>query len=243
LQFDERSLGNAQFAWLELLETGQFPESDASPAGSFLVQSEWKALLEKAVEASPNWLACLHLGVMRHYAGDTVGAQQVWSQSLALKRNPWALRNLGMLALAADQMDMAVEHYLEAIRMVPDLPALAVECGQALIEANRAQKWIELLPSFSDAMRARGRIRLLEARARLALGQIDQAGEIIATLPVIEDIREGELSLSQVWLEYNVQRLSRQENFPITHDLISQARHQFPLPASLDFRMTDDDLP
>jgi len=180
---------------------------------------------------------------MRHYICDTIGAQQAWSQSLALKRYPWALRNLGMLGLAADQMDTAVEYYLEAIHMAPDLLPLAVECGKAFIEANRPQKWIELLPSFSDSMRARGRMRLLEARARLALGQIDQAGEIIETLPVIEDIREGELSLSQLWLDYNVQRLSRQENRAITPELISRARRQFPLPASLDFRMTDDDLP
>ena len=127
--------------------------------------------------------------------------------------------------------------------MASDLLPLAVECGQALIEAKRPHQWIELLSSFSDSMRARGRMRLLEARARLSLGQIDQAGEIIDTLPVIEDIREGELSLSQLWLEYNLQRLSRQENCPITPELISQARRQFPLPASLDFRMTDDESP
>jgi hypothetical protein len=243
MQFDEGSLGNAQSAWLGLLKTGKFPENASPPVGSFMVQSEWKALLEKAVETSPNWLACLHLGLMRHYIGDTIAAQQAWSQSLELKRNPWALRNLGTLALAADQMDIAVEHYLEAVHLAPDLPVLAVECGRAFIEANRPGQWIELLPSFSDSIRARGRMRLLEARARLALGQIDQAGEIIATLPVIEDIREGELSLSELWLEYSVQRLSRQENCPKTPELISQARRQFPLPAGLDFRMTDDDLP
>jgi len=239
LPFDEGSLDDAQSAWLELLKTGKFPESNSPQAGNFMVQLEWKALLEKAVESSPNWLAYLHLGLMRHYIGDPLGAKQAWSQSLALKRNPWALRNLGLLALAADQMDTAVEHYLEAVHLAPDLPALAVECGRSFIEANRPQKWIELLPSFPDSARAQGRMRLLEARARLALGQIDQAGEIIETLPVIEDIREGELSLSQLWLEYNVQRLSRQENRPITPELVSQARQQFPLPASLDFRMTD----
>jgi hypothetical protein len=117
--------------------------------------------------------------------------------------------------------------------------------GQSYLEiqAGLARPQLEHVPMPADTewewLEAYG---LLEARASLALGQIDQAGEIIDTLPVIEDIREGELSLSQVWLEYNVQRLSRQENFPITHDLISRARHQFPLPASLDFRMTDDDL-
>jgi hypothetical protein len=243
LPFDEGSLGEAQSAWLELLKTGKFPENDSPQAGSFMVQGEWKALLETAVESNPNWLACLHLGLMRHYTGDTVGAQQMWSKSLLLKRNPCALRNLGMLALAADRMDTAVEHYLEALHLAPDLPALAMECGQACIAANRPQKWIELLPSLSDSIRARGRMRLLEARARLALGQIDQAGEIIATLPVIEDIREGELSLSQLWLDYSVQRSSRRENCPITPELISRARRQFPLPASLDFRMTEDNSP
>jgi tetratricopeptide (TPR) repeat protein len=243
MRFDEGSLGDAQSAWLELLKTGNFPENISPQVVSFMVQSEWKALLEKAVETSPNWLACLHLGLIMHYAGDAAGAQQVWSQSLALKRNPWALRNLGMLAFAADQMDIAVEHYIEAVHPAPDLPALAVECGRACIEANHPRQWIELLPSLSDSIRRRGRMRLLEARARLALGQIDQAGEIIATLPVIEDIREGELSLSQLWLDYNVRRLSRQENCPITPELISQARRQFPLPASLDFRMTADDSP
>jgi hypothetical protein len=241
--FDERSLGVAQSAWLELLETGRFPATDVPQAGSFMVQTEWKTLLEKAVETSPNWLACLHLGLMRHYAGDTFGAREAWLESLAFQRNSWALRNLGMLALTADQMDPAVAHYLEAVQMAPDLPALVVECGQALIAANHPQQWIDLLPSFSDSIRARGRVRLIEARARLALGQIDRAGEIIATLPVIEDIREGELSLSQLWLDYNVQRLSQQENRPITPELIEQARRQFPLPASLDFRMTDDDSP
>ena len=214
MQFDEGSWGDAQSAWMELLKTGKFPETDSLQVGNFMVQMEWKALLEKAVETIPNWLACLHLGLMRYYIGDTIGAQKVWSQSLALKRNPWALRNLGMLALAADQMDAAVEHYLEAVHLAPDLPALAVECGQAFIEANRPQAWIEILPSFSDSIRGRGRMRLLEGRARLALGQIEQAGEIIKTLPVIEDIREGELSLSQLWLEYNVQRLSRQTGKP-----------------------------
>jgi tetratricopeptide (TPR) repeat protein len=242
LQFNQGSLGDPQSAWLELLETGKFPETDSPPAGSFMVQTEWKWLLEKAVGTSPNWMACLHLGLMRHYAGDTVGAQQSWLQSLALKPNPWSLRNLGMLALAADQMDTAVEHYLEAVHLAPDLPALAVECGQALIAANRPQEWIDVLPSFPDSIRAKGRMRLLEAQARLALGQIDQAGEIIETLPVIEDIREGELSLSELWLDYNVQRLSRQENCPITPELISRSRQQFPLPANLDFRMTDDDI-
>jgi hypothetical protein len=243
LPFDEGSLSDGQWAWLELLGTGKFPESASPQTGSFMVQSEWKALLEKAVETSPNWLACLHLGLMRYCSGDAAGAQQMWSQSLALKRNPWALRNLGTLAFTANQMDTAVEHYLEAVRIAPYLPTLAVECGQAFIQAGRPQQWIDLLPSFSDSIRARGRMCLLEAQARLALGKIDRAGEIIATLPVIEDIREGELSLSQLWLDYNVQCLSQQENRPITPELISQARRQFPLPAKLDFRMSDDDSP
>ena len=121
LPFAEESLGAAQSAWLELLQTGMFPEGEAEEAGSFMVQAEWQPLLEKAVADSPGWLAWLHLGLIRHYAGDTARAKQAWLQSLAGKRTPWALRNLGVLALEKGQVNAAVAYYREALQIAPDL--------------------------------------------------------------------------------------------------------------------------
>ena len=177
---------------------------------------------------------------MRHYAGDTAGAEQAWLQSLAGKRTAWALRNLGVLALEKGQVNAAVDYYREAVQLAPDLPPLAVECGKVLLDAQLPQTWLDTLPLLSPALRNKGRIRLLEARATLALGLIERTGELIETLPVIEDIREGELSLSDLWREYSVQRLAALEDCPVDDALRAWARHEFPLPERFDFRMADE---
>ena len=93
------SLGAQQQPWVELLETGRFPDADSdTPRGGILAQSEWRALLEKAAENDGGWETWLHLGVMRLHAGDQAGAEQAWETSLAHRRTPWALRNLAVLA-------------------------------------------------------------------------------------------------------------------------------------------------
>lgn len=70
LAFDDESLGEEQTPWLDLLHDGALsaPEPDVEPRG-LMVQAEWYELLEDAVSAGrgANWLAWLHLGVMRHY--------------------------------------------------------------------------------------------------------------------------------------------------------------------------------
>jgi hypothetical protein len=120
------------------------------------------------------------------------------------------------------------------------LPPLAVECGKVLLDAQLPQTWLDTLPLLSPALRNKGRIRLLEARATLALGLLARTGELLETLPVIEDIREGELSLSALWREYSVQRLAAPEDRPVDDALRARARQEFPLPARFDFRMADD---
>lgn len=241
LAFDEQSIGEQQAPWLTLLKTSQFPTlaPDAVPAGH-MVQDEWQTLLEKAAGRDENWLACLHLGVMRFYRQDYAGARQAWDMSLRLAATPWALRNLAVLARTEGRVEDAAARYTAACLLEPGLLPLAAECGKFLVEAGYAQQWLNLLSELSAAIRGKGRIRLLEAQALLALGQMEQVKEIIDHLPVIEDIREGEVSLSQLWFNYHAQRLSKLENHPIDDALLSRVRRQFPLPPEFDFRMSDD---
>lgn len=221
LPFDNESLESAQRPWLKLLETGHFPReggSDLPPAP--LIQSEWQKLLESDPDWRKNWLAQLQLGLMKYARGDSDGARTAWEWSLALHSNPWANRNLAVLYHQQQRDLLAGEYYLCALRLKPDLLPLAIETGQFLIETGASATWLELLPDLPPAVRQKGRIRLLEARAALEAGQIEHAGQLIAALPVIEDIREGELSLSQLWYDYQAR--------------IGQNN---PLPAHFDFSM------
>lgn len=241
--FDAESLGEAQSPWVGLLHDGAFPafEPGVEPQG-LMVGGEWRGLLEEAVSAGSgaNWLAWLHLGVMRYHAGDRDGARRAWQMSLEQADTPWATRNLAVLAGEDGRFDEAVELYIAACRMRPSLLPLAVECGRTLIDVGRPRDWLELLAELPPSVRTVGRIRLLEAQAALAMGYFESVERIFAEKPVVDDMREGEKSLSHLWFDFHEQRLSVTENIPIDDALRARVRREFPVPKQFDFRMTGD---
>lgn len=240
LVFDDQALGDEHAPWLGLLRDGSFPEaaSDAEP-GSFLVQPEWRTLLEAAVAAghSTHWLAWLHLGLMRYHAGDRAGAREAWEQSLQACRTPWALRNLAALSADEQLHEQAAALYLEAYRLRPACMPLAIECGQALLAAHRPQDWLDSLSEAPEAVRSNGRVRLLEARAALAVGDVARVASILALGLVIADLRESDLALSDLWYDFQIQRLCTEEGLTPDQTLRLRVERDFPVPKALDFRM------
>lgn len=254
LVFDDASLTEEQAPWLALLRDGAMPDADPRvPSNGFMVQAEWREMLEWqtniisgseghliAGRPATNWLTWLHLGVLRYQAADRIGARQAWQASLAHTRTPWALRNLGMLAWEQGELAPAVAFYLAALDLQPTLLPLLVECGALLIEAGLSAKWLSRVCELPAAVRYNGRIRLLEARAALANGDFPIVEQILAEHPIVPDLREGEIALSELWFEYHACRLSAAEKLPRDAALRARVRREFPLPADLDFRMRQD---
>jgi hypothetical protein len=243
LAFDTQSLTEEQRPWIELLSTGTMPAMDptAEPHG-YLVQAQWQALLEGAVEkeGAGHWLEWLYLGVMRYHGADLEGAGRAWRRSLADVDTPWARRNLAALARESGHLDRAAQLYVAAVRQRPDLLPLAVECGQVLIEAGQPSDWLNLLAELAPQVRTAGRIRLLEGQAALAAGKLDRVEELFLERPVIVDLREGERSLSHLWFEYHARCLSMEEGLPVDDALCARVRREFPVPRRLDFRMSSE---
>jgi hypothetical protein len=240
LVFDKTSLTDNQAPWVSLVDKGIVPgaDPDSIPRG-FMIQDEWKKLLEESVklEHRANWLAWLQLGVMRFSANDRDGARQAWEQSLQYVSTPWAIRNLAILALEDGRNEEAVSLYIDAVRMKPELLPLAIECGYVLLHSGEPQKWLDLMSELPISARSTGRIQLLEAQAALAVGDFLKVGQYFSKEVIIPDLREGELSLSDFWFEYQLQRLSSQENCKVDDDLRARVYREFPVPTHLDFRM------
>jgi tetratricopeptide (TPR) repeat protein len=241
LVFDDASLGAEQQPWLDLLYDGGMssPAPNVTPVGC-VVQDEWHTLLADAVREGrgSNWLAWMHLGVMRYRAGDRSGARQAWESSLTRARTPWALRNLAVLAQEEGSIQEAADLYGDAVRLRPDLLPLAVECGRLLLAAERPEEWLDLLPEMHESVRMAGRVRLLEGQAALDAGDLERVEQLFATPLVIDDLREGERSLSHLWFEYHERRLSAAEGAPIDDALRERVRRTYPVPPEIDFRMS-----
>ena len=238
--FAAASLGPLQAPWLALLEDGVLPEADPQQEPTtYMAQPQWRQLLEDALAAGrgDHWYSWYQLGVLLYAGGDYGGAREAWETSGACCDTAWSRRNLAVLAREEDRMDEAAQQYRQATSLRPDLLPLVWECGQCLLEAGEAAAWLDLLDALPAATRQAGRIRLLEGRAALAVHDFVRVGRLLQERLVIDDLREGERSLSGLWVEYHEQRLAHEAGVPVDDDIRARVKEEFPVPAHVDFRM------
>ncbi|WP_066950227.1 tetratricopeptide repeat protein [Microtetraspora fusca] len=228
--FAASTLGLDQEPWLQLLETGQMTAGSPTKAPvSYQVGPAWQALLEAA---PPNWTTMLHLGVALHHSGDADGAFSAWTSSVADARNPWALRNLAVLARQSGDVHLAANLLREAHEMVPLVHALVVETLDALLKIDPSEA-LKFVDELAPELRTHGRIRMLECMAAVGAGRLERATRIADTSLVVDDLREGEDSLGELWFRYHEARAAA-----IDPSLPWQrVREENPVPAPYDFRM------
>jgi tetratricopeptide (TPR) repeat protein len=239
--FPAETLGPEQAPWLALLEHGKLParQVDEAPC-SPLVQPQWRQLLEHSAAQNPHWLVWYHLAVMRFRAGDADGARAAWEQSLAAEPNRWAQRDLAMLARDKGDHQAAAALWLTASAMAPDFGPLAIECCQALLRAERHPDLMRFVATLPPAVRALGRVRMLNAFAALNCGDLDTVARYFEGEVDIANIREKETSLSDLWFGWHEQRLAGERGIEVNEELRRLVRSEFPPPMRFDFRLRSE---
>jgi hypothetical protein len=192
--FPHSDLEEDQEPWVAFLETGTLPPGTPR---SYVVGRPWSDLLEKAADSAASML---HRGVVRWNAGHREAAVEAWEAACSLEPGSWlALRNIAAASGLMGEPGRSAEQYLRALDLSPDVAQLRVEAIEALIAANRYPEAIELsltAPASSFA----GRFRFLEAWAAMLQGDARRAESILEHGLEIADLREGETSLSDIWL-------------------------------------------
>ncbi len=240
IPFPDDSMGEDQAPWLELLNTGAFPNRPANQApGAFMVQPEFHRLLEESVAngKSDHWLGWYHLGVMRWRADDIPGATAAWEKSLQRQRTPWALRNLAVMAENREELALAADLASEAVRMCPNLLQLVINACNICSHADRSADLLKLLELTTPAIRAQGRIRYLEAKAALVLGKHGILKKFFEELPPLTSVREAEMSLTDLWFEYQAQLVAQERGVEVTEALRDEMYETRTPPEQIDFRM------
>lgn len=242
LRFPDSSLTGEQSPWLTLLESGRLGDGEGGETLSFMVQPEWRDLLEGALSNADadNWRAWYQAGIMRHSGGELESARAAWQRSLELKATPWAVRNLALMAVAEGQLQDAAELYLRALKLSPEDCHLLIECAATLLAAGRPEEWLAIFTELPTPLANHGRIRYFTAKAYVVLKQFTAAEKILLEPLVINDMREGEISLSNLWFDLvkgrRVQELGRE----LSDSEVSELHRIHPLPRELDFRMNVD---
>jgi len=192
--FPRSSLGEDQQPWVALLETGAVP---AGTPRSFVVAKPWSDLLEGAAEEAA---AMLQRGVVRWHAGHREAALEAWEAAYALQPDSWlAVRNLAAASGLMGEPQRSAEQYLNALELMPDVAQLRLEAVEALIAADRFPEAVALAQA-APASSFAGRFRFLQAWAAALHGEVRLAESILERGLEVADLREGEDSLSDLWL-------------------------------------------
>ena len=235
LDFPKASLNEECAEWVKLLETGELDAPDKNiPIKSYVKGGIW---IEKLKAATDSWYKFNQLGVTIWTTyNDLDTAYDMFLKSVELEPNAWSYRNLAQIEKNEYRnYEKAVEFMEKAIAEKNDYQPLWVNYAEALVAVKNFKKWTEVYENdIPENLKTNGRLKMLYA---LALVEVDRYEESLAILMdnfIMPDIKEGEFSISHIWLSIHRKKLATEGITKITDDEIYA---KYPLPYELDFRM------
>lgn len=177
--------------WLDLLAGRKLGGTPGFAAGR-----EWLELL-----GTDSAVAVLHGAVIAHSLGEHERAAAGYRALLDAEQAPAELTahaHRGLALLAADPA-AAADHYELACAARPQWRTLLVEAARHLLGAAEPRRALRLLDAATGDLAADGRIVFLRAEALAGCGEIDAAATLLRAGIVVPDLREGEVSLAELW--------------------------------------------
>lgn len=233
----EEIVGDEERPWSELLARGAFsPETLSAPPSSYNVSAGWTEVLQASAEAhGATWLHHLHLGVAELERGDFQKARERFEASLALKDSAIARRCLALLDERSGDLVAAQAQYQRAWALSEGDSDLAVEIGGFLTRHQRYAAFEAFVASLPPRVADRERIVLLKARIALERGEFETVRRLLDR--EFATIREGEISLTDLWFASWIGEAERRAGRPLTPPEKQQLMQDNPPPRPIDFRM------
>lgn len=261
--FPEKNIGKEEEPWLTLLRDGYIPEiSPSSLPVSYMVSSKWLSRISNSLntEKGDNWTARIHLGAAHYEIYNTQGyvadvmtdeseergvelARAAWLESVKQKPSIIGYRNLAFLENKAKNYELAEEYYDTALAMQGafDDYAIASEYLRFLSARGKFEKLWQIFESLPENCKTPDRVKITAAKAAIKLRNTDYLESFFKEEHY--DIREGEVSLTDVWFEFCALKMAKERGITdltpaVLDELIDEAWDVCPPDKSIDFRMS-----
>lgn len=224
---------DVQRDWTTLLETGKLPcpSPDYTPP-SYMTGGAWRGWVQKAREQDEkNWYAHYQEGMMWLGSGDRIRAETCLQTAASLQPSCWSSYGLAACRYADGDLSGAIEHILHALSLRPGDVSLARDVFRFLQEAKRDEAIIACFEQLPPALQQDGKLRFYLAGAYVHIGELEKAEAIFYGNGglIVPNIREGEMSLTELWFELEEKKQRLANGFVEPNSLQP--------PAGLDFRM------
>lgn len=217
-----------------LLEEGKMPRHDplAVPQ-AYVVDENWTRIIEKAATKtdSDNWYTLYHYGMCKLAAGDYEEASSWFEKSISKEQSCWSYYALFVSEFLLGKMKDSIGYLIKGFDLNPTDLSLARELFKFLSMDERYDEIFNKYDELEEELKQDSRIRFYLADAYAKTGDFDSAEQILYSNGglVIPDIREGESSITQLWIYI-------QEN----KETGSDTKKEIEPPAFLDFRMASE---
>lgn len=233
VEFPLKSIKDDERQWFELLNDGVFPIPPKDiPVKSYVKGKKWIELLNKAEDS---WYKYYQLGVLYYESGDVISAYKAFENSTKLSPNAWAFRNLSQIEKNEyKNIEKAKEYIKKAVEEKGDYQPLWVNYAEIMIASKDYKDWIRTYQSLDDSLKNNGRLKMLYALCLINDNKHKEALAVINNNFIMPDIKEGEFSVSHIWLEIH-RAFMKEEGFKNPSD--EEVYKKYPLPYELDYRM------
>lgn len=190
--------------WKKFFDTSVLhcPEPSKRP-DEFLIDETNAAFLKESLkkENSKNWYAHYHMGLVYYIEGRYKKAKKELEKSLSLAKNAWAFHALSCVCLMQNKTELASKYIVKGIKMRQSDHSYLKEGFKILSLCGANQALCEFYESMDVEKKEISRIRFYYIRALHHLGKDKKAYELLEQNGGLEmeDIREGEDSIAQLW--------------------------------------------
>lgn len=232
-QLDFGQIGQPQACWMRLLAEGTIGEQDPDEVPrSYMRQREWMEMLERSVAQKDwdNWFAWYLLGTA--YLAEEKNEQgcAALKRSTELQDTAWAAYGLAIAYERLRDREKACVSMQKAYDMRRNDIALAREACRCLTKNGAPERAVELLAHADESIRQDARCRLICAEALFQLGRAAEADKILCGEDgkhylVVPDIREGEVSITELWIDIHKSLGERDPQPPEELEFRKDVRH------------------
>ena len=239
--YPESSLGALQQPWIELL-AGRLPDPEAIMLPGWQTSDAWYLRLQTAEKELPG--AAVHLWLQYQLAVNEYKREKFDTALARLDRldiPAFATSIIERTKACIYTIQKRPEQVLAAWRRVlnaePGNELLLSEALNDFIEAGHAA---EFLPHLISDSEVGGRMKYMRAKTLLAIGLIDDAAAILAEPFEVADMAEGEIGLSELWLELQTRLKAREAGclWDSAYHAKQRTNYENDIPRMFDFRMT-----
>ncbi len=200
---DFGQVGAAQADWVRLLEHGTLAaegQGSLCPPASWMLQREWT---ERVLASADCHEKQLHLAAIALAEGRLRDAGEAVDVALALRVTPTALFLRAQVERLRGDDRAAAGSALEAHRMLPGDVSLARQAFAMALRAGMNGETVAAYEAAPAAVQADGRTAMTYAFALLRRGDTDRAEAVLMRDGglSVTDIREGEISLTNLYLD------------------------------------------